>query len=146
MATPPLPPNDHVVRFVKKRLLRRDADQNLLGVLPHAFQRRPDEEYLSVTWLQHFSRDYEAGLSASAGAIRRQLNVNNGDGFTTGQVRAISDICASRSCRVRILHEPEPESNSGHSALRNLADQDLELLQMLADDAFIDTRLSAALP
>jgi hypothetical protein len=144
MGTPPLPLDHHVLRYVRKRLLRRDEDDNPIGVLPHAFQRRPGEGYLSVTWIQHFSSDYEAGFRSSVNAMRSQLTVKPADGFTCGQVGSITTICSGRNCRVRILHEPE-ESNSGHSAWRGLDDNDMELLGQLADDAFVDTRLSASL-
>ena len=142
----PLPGDDHVVRFVKNRLLRRgDEDDVVVGALPQAFFRRPDEEYLSVTWVQHFSSDYELGLRASAAAMRSQLTIKPRDGFSTGKVGRIAEICVGNSCRVRILHEPEPPENPGHSAIRGLPAEDMDLFALLADEAFIDTRLSATL-
>jgi hypothetical protein len=142
MATPPLPTEDHVVRYVRKRLLRTDGEGNLVGVLPQAFELRPNENYLSVTWLQHFSSIYETGLKHSATAIRRQLTVKEADGFTVGQVGEIGSTCLSRGCRVRILHEPIPVMNTGHSAWRGLAADNAELLDLLAADVFTDTRLA----
>src|SRR5689334_9340834 len=101
MPKPSLPPDEHVVRYVRKRLLRRDENDAVIGVLPQAFEHRDGEEYLSVTWLQHFSRVYEEGLKGSAAAIRRQLSVKGGDGFTVGQVGEVTAVCDSRGCRVR---------------------------------------------
>ena len=48
-------PNDsHVMRYVRKRHLRRDENGNVLGILPQALELREGEEYLSVTWLENF--------------------------------------------------------------------------------------------
>jgi hypothetical protein len=100
-----IPAEDHVVRYVRKRQLRTDSDGNVIGVLPDAFNRREHEEYLSSTWLEHFSREYERGLSAAAAAISRQLEVKRRDGFTLGNVGKVIEICESFDVRVRLLNE-----------------------------------------
>lgn len=140
-----LPPKDHVVRYVRKRQLRRDADGNVIGVLPDAFRRRLGEGYLSSTWLEHFSPEYEKGLSAAAAAIGRQLEVKRRDGFTVGNVGAIANLCESFDVRVRLLHESKAE-NTGYSAIRGLPPDHLELFEMLAADVFTDTRLAEVIP
>ena len=139
-----LPPDDHVVRYVRGRLIHKDDDDNVLGIFPQALELRPSEQFLSVTWLEHFSSDYEQGLSKSAEAIRRQLNVRRKDGFAVGGVGQIHQICSDFDIRVRILHEPEQE-NSGHSALRGLPRDDMRLLDLLAAEAFTDTRVANAI-
>lgn len=146
MTAAKLPPDNHVVRYVPKRLLRKDEDGNVLGVLPQAFEHRENESYLSVTWLEHFIPEYEQALIEATAAIRRQLTVKPKDGFTTGRVGQICDICEPFDVKVRILHDPVPPKNMGHSALRGLKSGSLELLEMLAADAFIDTRVAATIP
>lgn len=146
MPTPPLPPDDHVVRYVRGRLLRRDDDDNVLGVLPQAFEHREGEAYLSVTWLEHFDTEYEVGLRGAASAIRCQLIVKNRDGFTVGCVGVICELCSGFSLKVRLLHEPKPPENTGYCAWRGARDADLELLDLLAADAFTDTRVAADIP
>jgi hypothetical protein len=136
-----LPGEDHVVRYVRKRQLRTDSDGNVLGVLPDAFSSREGERYLSSAWLEHFSRDYERGLSAAAAAIRRQLAVKPRDGFTVGNVGDIVDVCEQFDVRVRLLHEPRAE-NTGYCAIRGLPRDHLELFEMLAAEAFTDTRIA----
>ena len=140
-----LPAEDHVVRYVRKRQLRRDSDGNVIGVLPDVFNRREGEGYLSVTWLEHFSPDYETGLRAGAAAIGRQLEVKRRDGFTVGNVGTVSEICESFDVRVRLLHEEEVE-NTGHSAIRGLPRDHIELFEMLAADGFTDTRVAELIP
>ena len=118
----------------------------MLGALPQAFQRREGEEYLSVTWLEHFAPDYEDGLIAATAAIRSQLTVKRRDGFAVGGVGKIAETCESVDVSVRVLHEPEPPKNTGHSAMRGIPRENLQLLALLADEVFIDTRVAAAIP
>jgi hypothetical protein len=140
-----LPADDHVARYVRKNRLRRDDEGTVIGVLPQAFERREDESYLSVTWLEHFCSEYEAGLSAAAAAICRQLKVKPRDGFTVGNVGKIVETCESVNVRVRLLHEEQPQ-NTGHAAIRGIPREHLELFELLAIDAFTDTRIAAAIP
>jgi len=140
-----LPAEDHVVRYVRKRQLRRDSDGKVIGVLSDAFNRREREEYLSSTWLEHFSPNYDSGLSAAAAAIRRQLEVKPRDGFTVGNVGKIVEICGGFDVRVRLLHEEQAE-NLGYCAIRGIPRDHMELFEMLAADAFTDTRVAGAIP
>jgi hypothetical protein len=144
MPPTPLPPNDHIVRYARKRLLLRDENEAVVGVLPQAFELRDSERYLSVTWLQYFSNDYELGLADAAAAIGRQLKVKPNDGFTTGCVRTVKDICAKCDARVRILHEPS-RANKGYSAWRGIPRDNQDLFNLLASDAFVDTRLASSI-
>ena len=47
-----IPPSHRIARHVPWARLLRDGDDNILGVLPQAYQLREDEEYLSVNWLE----------------------------------------------------------------------------------------------
>jgi hypothetical protein len=140
-----IPAEDHVVRYVRKRQLRTDSDGNVIGVLPDAFNRREHEQYLSSTWLEHFSREYERGLSAVAAAIRRQLEVKRRDGFTVGNVGKVIEICESFDVRVRLLNEEKAE-NTGYATIRGIPREHLELFEMLAADVFTDTRVAETIP
>lgn len=146
MPPTPLPQDDHIVRYAKKRVLIRDDDENVVGVFPAAFELRDGETYLSVTWLEFFSREYGQGLIEAAGAIRRQLTVRPRDGFTTGPVSAAREMCDRCNVRVRILHEPVLPENEGHSAWRGLPRDNSDLLDLLATEAFSDTREASSVP
>jgi hypothetical protein len=142
-----LPPEHHVLRYVKKSLLRRDGDDDtVIGILPQALERRDGEDYLSVTWIEHFSADYEGGFRASANAIRKTMTVKKGDGFAAGQVGQISATCEAHDIKVRIVHEPDLPDNPGHSGIRGLPKDHLKALETLADDVFVDTRVSSDIP
>lgn len=140
-----VPDDSHVVRFVRKRQLRRDEEGNVLGILPQALELRDAEAYLSVTWVEHFDPQYEQGLIQAAEAIRRQLKVKRNDGFSTTEVRALRDVCESYDEKVRVLHEPVNPENTGHVAIRRFPRDNLALLDLLASQAFVDTRIASDL-
>ena len=139
-----VPEAGNITRFVPKRLLRRDEDGNVLGIVWQALEHRDGEGYLSVTWVEHFDAEYEKGLINSAAAIGRQLTVKKKDGFSTSNVGDFLRISGLRGAPVRIIHEPV-ELNEGHAAIRRLPKEDVELLAQLAADAFFDTRLAEQL-
>lgn len=140
-----LPDNDHVIRFIRKRLLRRDENGNILGILPQALELREGEQYLSTTWLEHFHPEYERGLVRAAEATRRQLTVKPKDGFSTTKIGVLRRICESFGHRVRTVREPVI-GNSGHVAIRRFPRDNLELMEELAARAFVDTRLASDVP
>lgn len=135
-------PNDHhVMRYVRRKGLRRDENGIVLGILPQALELRPKEEFLSVTWLEHFSLEYEEGFIEASKAICKTLEVKKKDGFSVSKVEDIFKGCASFDVKIRILHEPE-EENSGHVAVRRFPRDNIELLDLLAAESFIDTRIA----
>jgi hypothetical protein len=67
-----LPPDHHVVRYVPWSKLRRDENDNVLGVLGEAFRRRDEEKALSATWLEYFSGDRDAQVT---GAVQTVVQV-----------------------------------------------------------------------
>ncbi len=138
-----IPIDSHVMRYVRKRLLRRDENGKVLGILPQGLELREGEAYLSVTWLEHFYPQYERGLFQAAEAIRRQLTVKDNDGFSTTEVGGFCDICERFNEKVRVLHEPINPENTGHVAIRRFPRGNLELLDLLALDAFVDTRVAS---
>ena len=141
-----LPTENHVVRHVKKRQILRDDHGNIFGITPDAVKLRDDETYLSVTWLEHFDQDYEQGLIGAAGGIRSARFVAAKDGFSVAGVDAIQEACASRDVKVRIVHQPNKLNNTGHSALRQLPQEHQDLFELLATEAFTDTRSADTVP
>lgn len=143
MSPKPLPESDHAVRYIRKRLLRRDGQGNVVGILPQAFEPREGEAYLSVTWLEYYHASYELGLSESAAAMRLDLTIKKNDGFSVGNVGKLKSVCSGSNTRVRVLHEPNLPNNPGHSALRGLQRASAVLREEIAGDVFIDTRLNS---
>ncbi|MFZ0590093.1 MAG: hypothetical protein WAM39_06405 [Bryobacteraceae bacterium] len=148
-----LPDEDHVMRYVPWTRLLKDEDENVLGFLPQAFQLRPEEDYLSVNWLQYYDGNRDTQIRLSVWAIRDTFEKPLGakSAFAIGNVAQVKKIFQACGSRVRIVHEPVPK-NPGHSGIRQLPRDDLTLLEALASDAFtervnnIDIQLKPAEP
>lgn len=138
-----LEPNDHVIRYVSWNKLRKDENDQVIGVLGVAFQRRDKDRSLSVTWLEYFPGNYDEQTAASIRAIRAsKLDVKPKSGFVIGKVVAIQELCESRKYKVRFSHEPE-DDNPAHASVSGLPRDDLALLESLALDAWCDVRLNS---
>jgi hypothetical protein len=130
-----LPGEDHVVRYVPWARLRKDEDDNVIGVLGAAFRLRDDEEYLSATWAEYFAGATHAErIAAAVKAFRASLVVAPRSGFATGNVDQIKETCLAHEGKhkIRIIHEPE-DDNQAHTALRGWPRDNEDLLNVLAD-------------
>lgn len=134
-----LPDEDHIIRYVPWGRLRKDEDDNVLGFLPQAFQRKHDEDYLSVNWIEFHDGDRDTQIRLSVWAIRGSFDnpLGGKSAFAIGNVCKVKGISAKAGSRVRIVHEPEP-NNPAHSGIRRLPRDDLTLLEALAADAFVE--------
>jgi hypothetical protein len=139
-----LPDQDRVMRHVPWKKLRRDGDDNVLGFLPQAFERRPDEDSLSVNWIEYFS-DPTTRVRDCIWAMRKARKAGGQSAFAIGNVGQIKDTCLKRGHKVRIVHEPK-DSEPAHSAIRRLPPDDLTLLAALAEDAFAEMVRNADIP
>jgi len=125
------------MRYVPWTKLRRDEDDNVLGALPQAFQLRPEEEALSVNWIEYFS-DPATRIRDSVWAMRKAMGVGKKSNFAIGNVGKIKATClASGGIRVRIVYEPK-DNEPAHSAIRRVPRDDLSILAALADEAFAE--------
>lgn len=141
-----LPDEDHVIRYVPWGRLRRDDDDNVLGFLPQAFQRREGEEYLSVNWVEFYEGIRAARVCLSVWALRDCRKVGAKSAFAIGNVRQVKEVCQEAGAGVRIVHEPDEPTNPAHSAIRRLPREDLILLAALAEDAFTERVNNADIP
>jgi hypothetical protein len=140
-----LPDDQHVMRYVAWGRLRKDADDNVLGFLPHAFQRRETEDALSVNWLEYFPGDRPTQITASVKVFRQTIDVGSKSAFGVANVAKIKTLCRDHGSPVRIIYEPT-DTNPAHTAIRRLPRDDLSLLEALAVDAFVDLVPNAAIP
>jgi hypothetical protein len=140
-----LPNEDHVMRYVPWGKLRRDEDDNVLGFLGEAFKLKPDEDSLSVNWLEYFEGEREAKIQASVKTFRSTLKVGTKSAFGVGNVAKIKEVCRARGATVRIVYEPIDE-NQSHSGIRRLPRDDTMLLDSLAADAFVELIHNTAIP
>ena len=142
-----LPDDDHVMRYVPWGKLRRDGDDNdnVLGFLGTAFKLKPDEDSLSVNWLEYFEGDRDAKIQASVRTFRSTLTVGTKSAFGIGNVRKVKEVCRSRGANVRIVYEPT-DNNKSHSGIRRFPRDDTILLDALATDAFAELIHNTAIP
>ncbi len=132
-----LPATDHVARHVPWQRLRRDEDDNVLGVLPEAFRLRSGELGMSVNWLEHYPGDHQARLAAVIGSLRVNLNIRPKSAFAIANVGTLENCCKQSGSSVRIVYAPTKEIPC-HALVRDMNHDDLGLLDLLADDVFTE--------
>jgi hypothetical protein len=134
-----LPNEDHIVRHVPFRNLRRDADGKVLGILPQAFEHREVDDYLSVNWLEYFEGDNKTRLvqtKKSIEAAKVSKTISMSSYLAIGNVGNVNKVCLEAShSKVRISYAPS-KNNSAHSGIYNLPKLDQELMATLAEEAF----------
>jgi len=137
MAIKYLPDGDHVVRHVGSQLLiRNDADE-VIGCFPQAFELKPGETYLSASWLEFFpgTKDQQTASTIAAMALARAVKPRHG--FAVGNVAEVKEACASFDLKIRVIHEPANDNpNPAYTAVRNYRSDELELLALLAGEAW----------
>ena len=140
-----LPAEHHVIRYVPYSKLDKDADDNPVGILFSAFQRKPGEEGLSVTWMEYFAGSREDQVVGAVQAIRAS-NIKPGgkSGFAIGNVGAVKAACADRKHKIRIIHWPE-DDNKAHAELRQFPTEDRQLLDRLAAEVWAELVLNASI-
>jgi hypothetical protein len=136
MATKYLPDGDTVVRHINSQLLVRENDK-VIGCFPQAFELRKNEEYLSASWLEYFPGTETQRMTEVVAAVAKTRIVKASHGFASGNVRAVKDACDSFGLKIRIIHEPSNDNpNPAYTAVRRYRSDDLQLLELLASDAW----------
>ncbi len=129
-----VPDEDHIVRYVGWNQVAKDANDTVRGILAEAFRLRPDEDGLSVNWLERADADAEHKLKRTVELLTAGITVGKKSRVAVSNVFAFKTICAARNARVRIVHIPE-DGNEPHSEVRQLSRDDVELLELLASEA-----------
>lgn len=127
-----VPDTDHVVRYVGWSNVAKDADENVTGILGEAFRRRPNEEGLSVNWLERAAAADK--LKKTVELLTVGLKVGKKARVAIANVAVFKNVCARRSAKVRIVHIPI-NGNEPHSEVRQLPREEDELLELLAVEA-----------
>jgi hypothetical protein len=143
-----LPPEHHIVRNASWTKLRKDENDNVIGVLGEAFKMRKADTYLSTTWLEYFSGARADQITAAVRAMRASnLTIPTKSGFAIGNVGKISAAASAsdKAYRLRILHEPA-DDNKAHAAVRRFPPDDIELFELLAIEAWSEVVLNSSVP
>lgn len=142
MARKPLPNAAQIARHLSSRDFDADGDGNLV-IFPHAFELRDGEPYLSAAWFDFFRGPKADRAAATAAHLAAGRKVTSAHGLAVGTVSEIRDACEQFGQReVRIIHEPKP-GNAIYVAVRRYKSEPVELLDLLARDAWAEcVRLS----
>src|SRR5437879_2798194 len=96
MSQTKLPPEHHIVRNASWAKLRKDENDNVIGVLAEAFRMRKIDTYLSTTWLEYFSGSRADQITAAVCAMRASnLTIPTKSGFAIGNVGNIAATAAA---------------------------------------------------
>lgn len=127
-----------VARYAGYSKLRRNKDDDVIGVLHTAFELRPNEEYLSAAHLDHFSGSKIEKLSAMKMAYDpHPLQVKPNGAFTLGEVGKIKSCCATFAIPVRIVNAPSKNLDC-YVQVRQFKDDIIELLNTLSEETWCD--------
>jgi hypothetical protein len=130
-----IPDGDRIMRHVPWSKLRRDDNDNVVGFLPQAFERRVEEDALSVSWVDHHPSRATA-IDDAVREIRQIRKVGKTSAFAVALAGKVREICAAAGhSGIRIVHEPLDDWPS-HAGIRRIPRDDLVLLEALATEAF----------
>ena len=121
-----LPDEHHVARYCKPKTIDENGRPN-----PEAFQRRPGEEYPSVSWLEFFS---EPSQSARMQHVRKAFEKKGYRTAASGQfaVLSVADMNGIDECDLSVEHRPCPDDPSHSGIFGYPPDDDLDVARELA--------------
>ena len=141
-----IPPEHSLVRYVQWSKLRKDGDDNVIGVFADAFKLRPTERNLSATWLEYFSGSRDEQITSAVQIIRRsRLKPKPKSGFAIGVVARISEAATKHKESIRVLHENE-DDNPAHAAIHRWPRDNDDLFDELADEVWNEIVLNKSVP
>lgn len=132
MKDDPIPDDDHVSRYVP--FTKLTADGRVTGA---AFQLRPDEDALSVNWLEYFElEDWEAEIQEVRKVFTEKGRLLQAKAkFAILAVGTTKEYIQQESDDDRvlsILHDPLPDDNS-HTGIFNLPKDNPAIGDMIAE-------------
>lgn len=139
-----LPDEHHVIRVVPYGKLETDGNGEPTGrLLFSAFQRKEDDEGLSVTWLEYFPGDRPQQIERAVQAIRASnFKPGRKSAFAIGGVGPIKQQCLANKRKIRIIHEPV-DDNKAHAELRQFPRDNVPLLEALAASTWAEVVFNA---
>lgn len=128
MSGRPLPDQDHIARYCKPKTLNENGRPSRT-----AFMLKPDEDYLSVNWLEYFG---EIEREEQLNKIRRHIQLSLA---STGKL-AVLNVgktlkhvhINSGMTDVSVLHEPTSEDPS-HSGIHGYGYEDDLIADLIAE-------------
>ena len=125
------------MRHVPWSKLRKDENDNVLGLLPQAFQLRPQETSLSLNWLEFFEGNHSARTEKAVRELRKVKHIGQRSVFAIGKVGGVKEICKQNGREIKIVYAPTTGIPS-HAEIRNLPRDDLVTLDAIATQGFLE--------
>ena len=150
-----IPDDNHILRYVSPSRLRKDEDDKVIGILGEAFKRREGEDNLSANWLEYFPGSHDEQVTDTIKEIRKHIVVKPRAGFAIGKVGDIKAVCADkRGRKIHVVSYPTQKKtldgksykNESHVAVKSLPADDMELLELLATEAWCHLVLNNTVP
>jgi hypothetical protein len=126
-----LPRPSTVIRFAGFNRMGKDADDQIVGPLPSLFERRPDEDYLSVTWCEYYAGSPESRLRCAVEAIRNSRTVGSKACFCIAATDELLGEISKYRPEGRAVYLPEMD-NPAHAGIYGVSPEDAVLLETLA--------------
>lgn len=109
--------------------------------------RAEDKGGLSVTWVEHFGDFGQSARAMAAAAHRetlREKKLPPNAIFAWAAVVEIKRAGDEYRKGVRVVHDPV-DGNPGHSEIRHFSDEDLDLLDYMSSEVFVDYEVVKAM-
>lgn len=132
-----LPDQDHVVRHVPWKGLRKDEQDNVIGILGASLAPRQDEDGVSVSHLEFHSGNKTTQLENTAKLMRGCRDIRPKCHFAIGKIDEIKRHARDAQVGIKIVCWPT-QKNPAHAEIRNLPASDMELLEALAEEVFTE--------
>lgn len=135
------------MRYVAPARLRKDENDNVIGILGEAFKQRKNEDGLSATWIEYFTGQEHEQIKSAICKLRSCMVVRPESGFAMGKVEHILSACNTKNNpkRTRIIYMPTA-CNEAHVEAKSIPYDDIELLETLAAEAWSELILNANIP
>ena len=135
------------MRYVPWSRLRKDENDNVIGILGKAFAPRDDEEGISSTWLEYFQGNQTTQIIDAVHKYRKCLDIRPKSGFAIGKVEDILSACNQDNTRkeTRVVYLPN-NCNKAHVEVKPMPSNDALLLELLATEAWSQLKLNSTIP
>lgn len=142
-----IPVGNHIIRYIPWGKLRRNGNDEVIGILGEAFHLREiDKGKLSVTWREYFDGDDEKLLLQAIQTLRKtKLPITPKSGFAVGKINEIQTACLKFKSKIRVVHSPSSD-NKAHTSVLGLPEENFELFELLATEAWAELMLNRDIP
>ena len=131
-----LPQASTVVRYAGFGQMFKDSEDNVLGPSISAFQKRPKDDCLSVTWCEFFDATSTGQLRCAIEALRNSnKNIAPKGCFCIADANSILLALADHGGGGRAVFLPE-DDNPAHSGIFGISSEETQLLEKLASETW----------